>query len=515
MGLFGGLFSAQKTPEPKTQATFTRPTNVDGALEIESNGNYIHYDPLVGTSIDLGETIHDDRELILTYRGLASQLIIDEAIIEIVDEAIVNDGGVPPVEIILTGVDVSESIKSKIIDEFDTVLKLMNFAQDGHAIFRKWYIDGRLVYHKVISDKSTDGIQKMIMVDPINIRLVRQYEKTQLSNGETVSGSVELYDTTKTQEYYLFSETGFSGTTETGLKIDKDAIAYVTSGIVSPNGQQVYSHLNKSIRIFNNLRMLEDSLIVLRVSRAPERRIFSVDTGSLQSTKSEQYLKDTMARFKNKVVYDANTGKLANKKNLMAMTEDWWFAKRDGGAGTTVESLPGDQSLGELSDVRYFESKLKKSLYVPIGRGDSESNVFSSGNSSEITREELRFTKFVNKLKAKFGTIFADVLRTQLILKNIITAKDWDDWGADIHFRFATDNYFNELKESEILLNRAGVLSELRDAGVIGKYISNKTIRVDILKQSDKTIEIEDELIASEAKLGQFKSEEEEEEERY
>ena len=492
MDLFGALFN-RKVKDENLTPSFTRPSRDDGAMEVDSNGGYLPYNVGSNTTIDLDETINDDRELILSYRGLSGQLVMESAIDEIVNSSIITNDLGDVITLSLDNCDITDAVKEKITTEFKTVLKLLNFKYDGYKLFKKWYVDGRIVFHKIIStDKPKLGIQKIINIDPIDIKLIREYKKT------TANGVTELYDTNDEREYYLYSQHGFFGTSEIGLKIDTDCITFVPSGLTNSTGKQVISYLNKSIRIFNNLRLLEDALVVLRVSRAPERRVFSVDTGSMQNVKAEQFLKATMNRFRNKMTYDANTGKLSNKKNIMSMSEDWWFSKSEGGTGTTVDTLRGDTTLGELRDVEYFKDKLYNSLNVPISRLRENNSGIGIGHAAEVTRDELKYSKFIGRLRQTFSAIFVDLLKTQLVLKSVLTLDEWDAIEYDIDFVYTEDNYFSELKEMNVLQDRIGLLRDIESSSIASGAISKETIRKRYLKQSDDDIKHEDALLDSE-----------------
>ncbi len=495
--LFGLKIGRAKEEEKKGQ-TFTTPKNEDGAIEIESTEAGINFAGSMGYAFDLDNVPSDEYELTVNYRNLALQLEIDEAIQEIVNEAIITDEFKQSVSIILDDVDTSDGIKDKIRDEFDHILKLLKFKNDGYGIFRKWYIDGKLFYHKVV-DKSTAkrGIVDLIQIDPLNIKLIREYKKHRAE-------AVDLYDLQDIEEYYIYSEKPFgdarkeSTNRNQGLRINKEAIAYVPSGLMSSDGKVVLSQLYKAIKPYNNLKLMEDSVVIYRVTRAPERRIFYVDVGNLPKGKADQYLKDVMNRFKNKIVYDVNKGTINNRKKFQSMMEDYWLPRREGGKGTEVTTLPGGANLGELGDVELFQTKLYKSLNVPLSRFQQDGTAFNIGRSTEITRDEIKFSKFIARMRKKFSQLFDDLLKTQLLLKNIITPDDWEDWKDSISYDFLEDNYFQELKQSEILKDRLETLQLMQQAEIIGKYYSHDTVRREILKQTEEEINEEDKKIKEE-----------------
>ena len=517
MEIFGYKISRKLKDEQSKGETFATPRTDDGAIEIESlESSGVNYNPMMGYSFDLDNIPSDEYELIRNYRELSLQPDIDEAIQEIVNEAIITDEMKQSVSIVLDELELSDNIKEKIRDEFDHVLKMLKFKTDGYGLFRKWYVDGKLYIHKVV-DKSNSkkGIIDLIDIDPLNIKMVRELKKK-------MSNQVELYDLSKTDEYFLYSQKQFTGGKETNnpgnvsavqmgqsaIKIAKESIAYIPSGLVSADAKMVLSHLYKSIKPYNNLRLLEDSVVVYRVSRAPERRIFYVDVGNLPKGKAEQYMNDVINRFKTNIVYDVAKGTITNRKKFQSMMEDYWLPRREGGKGTEVTTLPGGDNLGELGDVDMFRTKLYKSLNVPLSRFQQDSTAFNLGRTSEITRDEIKFSKFINRLRKKFSVLFNDILKTQLILKNIITREEWDDISDDISYDFLEDNYFQELKQSEILRDRLETLETIQRTEIIGKYYSHDYIRREILKQTEEEIKEEDKKIAEEEKDPKWAGEE-------
>ena len=466
-----------------------------------------------GQYVDIEGVYKSEQDLIRRYREMCLHPEADSAIEDVVNEAIVSDLNDSPVEIELSNLPGSDKLKDAIRSEFKYIKELMNFDKKSHEIFRTWYIDGRVYYHKVIDlKKPEDGIQEIRFIDPLKIRLVRQVQKTGSNNQspfDVSSSSTDLkqYEAPKIDEFYIFDPntvTKGSGIIPSrdqkgSVKIAKDAITYVTSGLVDRNKQTVLSYLHKAIKALNQLRMVEDSLVIYRLSRAPERRIFYIDVGNLPKVKAEQYLRDVMNRYRNKLVYNADTGEIRDDKKYMAMLEDFWLPRREGGRGTEITTLPGGQNLGELSDIEYFQSKLYKSLNVPSSRLDSQGG-FNLGRSSEILRDELKFTKFVGRLRKRFSQIFNDMLKTQLILKNVITPEDWDSLEDHIQYDFLYDNHFSDLKENELLNEQLGVIAAMEP--YMGKYFSAQYVRTKVLKQTEDDIKEMDEQIAKEIEDG-------------
>ena len=465
-----------KGTEKASIKTFVADTESDGAGVIKAGGHF-------GSYVDLdGNNARNEADLIVKYRDVASHPECDSAIEDIVNDAIIGDYDSSPVNVVLDKVDTSDAIKETIRDEFDTILSMLNFSQHGHDIFKKWYVDGRLPYHIVIdTNNPKKGIQDLRYIDPIMLRKVK--EVTEDKDPKTGATLVR-----KSNEFFMFSDpnaqTNVSGRTE-ALKIHKDSIAYATSGMLDPSRTRILSYLQKAVKPVNQLRMMEDSLVIYRISRAPERRIFYIDVGNLPKGKAEEYLKGIMNQYRNKLVYDASTGNLKDDKKHMSMLEDFFLPRREGGKGTEITTLPGGENLGQIDDILYFQKKLFKALNVPLGRLESDSG-FALGRASEINREEVKFKKFIDKLRMRFSDIFMQLLKTQLILKGIITSQDWDEWKEDINFDFIEDNYFSELKESEMLRERFEMLSSLDE--YVGKYISNAWVRKNVLKFSEEEV---------------------------
>jgi hypothetical protein len=476
-----------------TMKSFAAPYGADDAAVISSSSTSGYYGQVL--NID-GVSFNNEKDLILKYRGASTQPECDNAISEIVNGSIISDSDGMPVRLILDNVKLSDSIKTKIHDEFTNLLTLIDFNFNGSDIFRRWYIDGRLYYHKVIDPKKTkDGIKEIRMIDPLRIKKVKEVT-TKL---DKVTG-VKTVDVTS--EYYLYTDDIGSLTTSqsppmmsSGIKIDPEVVTYVPSGLTDETGRVTISYLHKSVKLVNQLRMMEDSLVIYRISRAPERRIFYIDIGNLPKGKAEEYVQGIMAKYRNKLVYDANTGEISDDRKSMSMLEDFWLPRREGGKGTEITTLPGGENLSQIEDVLFFQKKLHRSLNVPQNRLDNES-MFNMGRVSEISREEVKFQKFINRLRKKFAILFIDLLRTQLVLKGIITPSDWQSIKENLNVDYVEDNYFSELKDFEILKERIGTVDQLGDK--IGKYYSEKWVRSNILNQSDEEIQQMDEEIAEE-----------------
>jgi hypothetical protein len=462
-----------------------------------------------GSYVDIEGVYRTEFELIRRYREMALHPEVDSAIEDIVNEAIVSDTNDTPVEIELSNLNASDGIKRKIREEFKNILRLLDFDKKCHEIYRNWYVDGRLYYHKLIDVKNPqEGIQELRYIDALKIKYVRQQKKKKDNNiglPSNNSNSVSL-DFPEIEEYFVYNPKSFSTGTGlnnsdmgAGIKIAKDSIAYCNSGLIDRNKNIVLSYLNKAIKSLNQLRMIEDSLVIYRLSRAPERRIFYIDVGNLPKMKAEQYLRDVMTRYRNKLVYDANTGEIRDDKKFMAMLEDFWLPRREGGRGTEITTLPGGQNLGEITDIEYFKKKLYRSLNVPPSRMDGEGG-FNLGRSSEILRDELKFTKFVGRLRKRFSNLFNDLLRTQLLLKNIITPEDWDVISEHIQYDFLYDNHFSELKDAELMTERLNLAATAEP--YIGKYFSQNYVRNKILRQTDQEIIEQDMIIKNEIDRG-------------
>ena len=472
--LFGFSFKKKLTDKDRAPSPIA-PSSEDGATSYIAGGYYGQY-------LDLDGNFKTEYDMVKKYREMAMHPEVDSAIEDIIHEAIVADKNDSPVHVNLDNLEVSESVKGMIRDEFEYIKNLFAFDSKAHEMFRRWYIDGRLYYHKVINlDAPQEGIKEVRYVDPSKIKKIRQITKPKTAD------EFMKYDFGKGEEYFIYNPKGLNNTSaNSGIKIAKDAITYVTSGIMDTNRNIVLSYLHKGIKVLNQLRMIEDSLVIYRISRAPERRIFYIDVGNLPKVKAEQYLREVMGRYRNKLVYDAATGEVRDDRKYMSMMEDFWLPRREGGRGTEITTLPGGQNLGELTDVQYFQTKLYKALNVPSGRLDSTTS-FNLGRSSEITRDELKFTKFVGKLRKKFSDIFHDTLKTQLILKSVIVPEDWDDMKEHIQYDYLYDNHFTELKNLEMMTEKLNVIAAMDP--YVGKYFSTTYIRSEILGHTEKQME--------------------------
>jgi len=475
--LFG--FTIQRSSKERDgEKTFSIPTSDDGTIDVAGGGFF-------GQILDTDGRERSDLDLIKRYRDIAQQAECDTAIEDIVNEGIVSNQNDQAIEISLDRLHYPDKIKRKIRTEFDEVLRLLNFEQKGHDIFRRWYVDGRIFYHKVIDTKNPrKGITELRYIDATKIKKVREVQK----KVDPKHHGVEIAE--KIDEYFVYNEKGLTGPggvgSNQGIKIAPDAITYVPSGLIEGNGGRVLSYLHKAIKPVNQLRMIEDALVIYRISRAPERRIFYIDVGNLPKIKAEQYLKDVMNRYRNKLVYDDNTGEIRDDRNHMSMLEDFWLPRREGGRGTEITTLPGGSNLGEIDDIQYFRTKLYRSLNVPISRLEAESG-FSLGRSTEITRDELKFTKFVQRIRKKFSPIFTDILKTQLLLKGIIASEDWPEIQEHIQYDYLADGHFAELKDAELLENRLNQLQTVE--AYIGTFFSKEYVLKKVLRMTDSEIQ--------------------------
>jgi hypothetical protein len=490
--LFGFQFK-RVTKEPDLPSFAASKETDDGALVISAGGAY-------GTYVDLDGTVRSEAELVTKYREMALQPECDSAIDEIVNESIAIDEK-NLVKIILDDLNISPQLKAVISAEFDNCLKIIDFNKYAYEIYRRWYIDGRLYYHVVIDDKNPkEGIKELRYIDPRKIRKVREVQKKRAGNVVT-----EPVITKVINEYYIFNDKGFNygnkavGPNTTGLKIAKDSILHIVSGLTDNQGTMVLSYLHKSIKALNQLSTLEDALVIYRLARAPERRIWYIDVGNLPKMKAEQYVRDIMVKHKNRLIYDAATGQIRDDRKFMTMLEDYWLPRREGGRGTEVTTLPGGQNLGQMDDVLYFQKKFLQTLNVPVSRLNSDA-LFSIGRATEITRDELKFSRFIVRLRSRFSHLFTKMLEKQLVLKGITTVEDWQQIQGSIRYEFAKDNYFAELKDAEI---RQGRLVQARDMqDIAGKYLSHQWIRKNVFQQTDEDIQKEDQIIAAEMQSG-------------
>ena len=499
------LFGFSVSDPEKKSSSIVSPVpqnNEDGVDNYISSGFYGQY-------LDIEGVYRTEFDLIKRYREMALHPEADGAIEDVVNEAIVSDLYDSPIEIELSNLNASDKLKSIIREEFKNIKDIMDFDKKSHEIFRNWYVDGRLFYLKVIDQKKPEeGIQDLRYIDPLKIRHIRQEKKKNKATLGPDLGSTDKdkFQSPELEEYFVYTPkpnyptgTMVGGGGTKGIKIAKDSITYCTSGLVDRNKGNVLSYLHKAIKSLNQLRMIEDSLVIYRLSRAPERRIFYIDVGNLPKVKAEQYLKEVMSRYRNKQVYNAQTGEIRDDRKYMSMLEDFWLPRREGGRGTEISTLPGGQNLGELSDIEYFQKKLYRSLGVPESRIASDGG-FNLGRSSEILRDELKFAKFVGRLRKRFANMFSDMLKTQLILKNIVTPEDWEEISEHIQYDFLYDNQFAELKESELMNERLGLLATIEP--YIGKFYSNDYVRRRILRQTDAEIIEIDEKIEQEIRDG-------------
>lgn len=477
--IFG--FEIKRKKRPQEAQSVVTPIPEDGATVV--NNAAAHY----GLVVDLEGVVKNENELIRRYRESAQYADCDAAISEIVNEAIISDPAETIVELNLEKISISENIKNKFVDEFEKILKLLKFEEKGHDIFRQWYIDGRLFFQIILSENQKDGIYELRPIDPRKIRKIKKINKEKNAQGVEVVKNIE--------EYYLYNDKGITEQTTQGVKLSVDSIICVTSGLQDSNTNMVLSHLHKAIKPVNQLKMMEDALVIYRISRAPERRIFYIDVGNLPKARAEQYVNDIMNKFRNKIVYDATTGEIKDNRQHLSLMEDFWMPRREGGKGTEITTLQGGQTLGQIEDIQYFQRKLYGALNVPISRLDT-STPFNIGRSTEITREEVKFNKFINRLRSKFSCLFKESLRIQLIIKGIIRPDEWDELEYDIKFNYKEDNNFAELKNAELINNRIAALQNMDP--YVGKYYSIDWVRRHVLMQTDDDIKEIDKQIKAE-----------------
>jgi hypothetical protein len=479
-----GFEIKRKETKPNSQS-FTAPTSDDGTQTIMGGGHF-------GTYLDIEGKVNNESDLIRRYREIAMHPECDMAIEDIINESVVVDDNQEVVRLNLNKVPFSPKVKKSITTEFKNILSLLEFEQKGHDIFRRWYVDGRILYHKLIDPKDTkSGITELRYIDPRKIKKVRAQK--QKPGNEFAPKDPKRPQHIEFDEFFIYNEKGVqpAASATTGLKIAKDAIAYCPSGLVDQQKNLVLSYLHKAIKPVNQLRMIEDSVVIYRISRAPERRIFYIDVGNLPKVKAEQYLKDVMNRYRNKLVYDASTGEIRDDCLYMSMLEDFWLPRREGGRGTEITTLPGGSNLGEIDDIKYFQKKLFQSLNVPYSRLDSEaSGGLQLGRSTEVSRDEIKFTKFVSRLRNRFNSLFHDLLKTQLILKGIATIEDWDNTlSQTIKYEYVSDGYFAEIKESEMFKDRMDIFRNMKDNEMIGNVYSKEWAMKNVLKMTDADIE--------------------------
>jgi hypothetical protein len=502
-----GFEFRRKTQLEKENVSFSPPENDDGAMIVAAGGVY-------GTYVDFDGSVRTESELITKYRGMAEQPEIDEALDNIVNEAITLNEEEEIVKINLNDLNFDEQTKRVIESEFKEVLRLLDFNRKGYDIFKRWYVDGRLFFHAIVDEKNPElGIKELRYIDPRKIKKVKEVTRKKLKGAKGTGMDIPLVNELKT-EYYIYNEKGFNSgnrvipvtpsTVTTGLKIARDSIVYVTSGLSDINGNMVLSYLHKAIKPLNQVRTLEDAVVIYRLARAPERRVWYIDVGDLPKMKAEQYLRDIMIKHKNKLVYDASTGDIRDDRKFMTMLEDYWLPRRGvGGRGTEVDTLPAGQNLGEMADVEYFLKKLYKSLNVPYSRLDSDDKYVFANNATEISRDEIRFAKFITRLRVKFSELFLSILEKQLLLKNLTIVDDWKNViEHNIKFNFTSDNYFSELKETQIITSRVQILPLLDP--YVGKYLSHRWVRKHILRQTDEDMQEMDMEIAEEIANPQY-----------
>tara|TARA_B100002052_G_scaffold24057_1_gene18750 strand:+ start:918 stop:2636 length:1719 start_codon:yes stop_codon:yes gene_type:complete len=509
--LFGFSIDDSYKKPSETVVSPVPKSNEDGADYYLASGFYGQY-------LDVEGVFKTEYDLIRRYREMALHPEVDSAIEDIIIEAIVADQNDSPIQIDLENLNVGPQIKDIIRGEFQYIKEMLDFDKKAHEIFRNWYVDGRIYYHKVIDlEKPEEGIKELRYIDALKIKYVREQNKKgganaiQYTNNNRPGGSDNPLDAEfpGLTEYFIYTPNSYqknqygsvavTGQQKDAVKFARDAIAYCTSGLVDRNKHTVLSYLQKAIKALNQLRMIEDSLVIYRLSRAPERRIFYIDVGNLPKAKAEQYLREVMSRYRNKLTYDASTGEIRDDKKYMSMMEDFWLPRREGGRGTEISTLPGGQNLGELTDVEYFQKKLFRSLNVPESRMADNSS-FSLGRSSEVLRDELKFSKFVGRMRKRFSNLFHDILKTQLILKNVVTPEEWEQMSDHIQYDFLYDNHFSELKDAELMQERLGLVATADP--YIGKYYSVNYIRRKILRQTDQEITEEDAIIAAEKEDG-------------
>jgi hypothetical protein len=496
--LFGFEIVRKKEAEEKAQpdrlVTFAPEIKDDGAVVVAEGGVF-------GTYLDLEGSARTESDLVAKYREMSLQPEVESAIDDIVNEFVSYDSDYKLVDINLDDLEFGNKVKDKIREEFKGIVQLLDFNNMGYDIVRRWYIDGRLYYHAIIDVQNPrEGIQEIRYIDPRKIRKIREVKRVRRNSQASTAGQ-QVHTTETKQEYYMYSERGFSGGTRagvsttsyqpaaagsTGIRIATDSIIHVTSGLMDASNQMVLSYLHKAIKPLNQLRTLEDATVIYRISRAPERRIFYIDVGNLPKIKAEQYLRDMMVRHKNRLVYDATTGDIRDDRKFMTMLEDFWLPRREGGKGTEITTLPGGQNLGEIEDVLYFQKKMYKSLGVPVSRLESEGG-FNLGRAAEITRDELKFGKFIDRMRMRFSNLFKEALKKQLILKGVISEEESNDIFSNIRFDFMRDGYFTELKEAEILTNRLGLAQQMEP--YIGKYYSHQYMRTKVLHQSEEEMD--------------------------
>ena len=498
------LFGFQINRKDKGRGQSPVPPNADDGVNVAAGGYF-------GTYVETDAQARNEYDLIKRYRDMSLHPECDSAVDDIVNEFVVSDATDTCVNIDLTNLQVGASVKKRIREEFEYIKRLLGFDMKAHELIRNWYVDGRTYYHKVIDlNDPKRGILELRYIDPLKIRRVRQKIKKADADPTAIRGTALEHEWGDYVDYYIFNPKGYGRQTamiggtdfagNEGIKIAHDAITYVHSGLQDMNKRMHLSFLHKGIKSLNQLRMIEDALVIYRLSRAPERRIFYIDVGNLPKVKAEQYLRDVMNRYRNKLVYDAATGEIRDDKKHMSMLEDFWLPRREGGRGTEITTLPGGQNLGELKDVEYFKKKLYNSLNLPPSRLTDDNKGFNLGKSTEVLRDELKFTKFIGRLRKRFSGIFHDTLKTQLILKGVIAPEDWDEMAEHIQYDYIHDNHFNELKELEMETSRINLVTQMDP--YVGKYYSVDYIRRSILGHKDEDIKEQDKLMSREIDAG-------------
>ena len=471
MDIFG--FEIKRKKEKEQKGAIVVPASDDGSTVMTSSTSGYY-----GLTVDIEGVIKNENDLIRRYRQISQYSDCDSAVEDIVNEAITANNDESPVDIVLDDVDLSDNIKKAIREEFSQVMRLYKFNEKGHDMFRSWYIDGRLYYHILLDPNNIKkGIVELRQIDPRKVRKIKNVKKERNDKGVEVVKSVE--------EYYIYNDKGINENTSQGVKLSLDSVVFVPSGLMDSNTGMMLGHLHKAIKPVNQLKMIEDALVIYRVSRAPERRVFYVDVGNLPKMKAEQYVNDIMNKFRNKIVYDATTGEVRDDRKHLSMMEDFWMPRREGGKGTEITTLPGGQGLGQIDDIQYFQTKLYQALNVPISRLQP-SQGFSLGRANEVTRDEIKFNKFIERIRRKFSHVFSETLKIQLVAKGIIRLEEWDDIVQDIRFDFQEDNHFAEMRDSEILMNRVQTLQNVEQ--YVGKYYSQEYVRRFILRQSEDEI---------------------------
>jgi hypothetical protein len=493
-----GFEILRKKPEQELPS-FAPKLEEDGALVVSEGGAYGQY-------VDLEGAVRNEAELVSKYREISMHPDIEMAVDDIVNEAIVMDPKKEIVSLNLDDLEQPDNIKKMIQEEFDNVIEMLEFNQHAYEIFRKWYVDGRLYYHLIIDEKAPrEGIKELRYIDPRKIRKIKTQKRVRANKTSNVIINKPA------EEFYIYNDKGFAkaptqGSTyndpaSQGIKIAVDSVVNASSGLVNVGGDMVIGYLQKAIKPLNQLKSMEDSLVIYRISRAPERRIFYIDVGNLPKMKAEQYLRDIMTRFKNRVVYDAQTGEIRDDRKHMTMLEDFWLPRREGGKGTEITTLPGGQNLGQIDDIVYFQRKLYKSLNVPITRLDPEQN-YNFGRATEVSRDEVKFAKFVTRLRGKFSELFNKILEKQLILKGVITSEDWQEFRTNFKYEYSEDNHFAELRNTEILRDRISMLRDIDD--YTGKYYSHEWVRRNVLYQTEEDMKEIDKQIVDEQDNEQY-----------